>query len=144
MISRRDDQDFLVGAGWQQGLALRHIGRHRAMGEIDALGTACRAAGILQDGECVRLGKFRQRKLLAGPSGEARAGIHHDGPADAELGGKRADQVLQRGIANDRGRLCIRQDRTEFVCRVCGIERNGLRPGGQDREGRNGGIDRTA
>ena len=142
MISRRDDQDVLVGAGRQQGLALRHIGRHRAVGEIDALGTARRAAGVLQDGERVRLGKRRQRKALAGPSGQPRAGIDHDGPADAELGGKRADHVLQRGIADDRGRLRIRQDRTELVCRVGGIERNGLRPGGQDREGCNRGIDR--
>ena len=142
MISRRDDQDFLVGAGRQQGLALRDVGRHGAVGEIDALGTACRATGVLQDGERVSLGKCRQRKALAGPSGQPRAGVDHDGPADAEFGGERADQVLQRGIADDRGRLRIRQDRTELVCRVCGIERNGLRPGGQDREGCNRGIDR--
>ena len=142
MIGRRDDQDFLVGAGRQQGLALRDVGRRGAVGEIDALGTACRATGVLQDGERVRLGKSRQRKALAGPSGQPRAGIDHDGPANAELGGQQADQVLQRGIADDRRRLCILKDRTELVYRVCGIERNGLRPGRQDREGCHRGIDR--
>ena len=116
----------------QQRLALRDVDGDGAVRQLDPLGPAGGAAGVLQQRQRLA-GRWQRQGRNGGESGveAANAFTDHDHMGHAGRARDRFGHRRQVRIHHQHQRRRVFQDRCQFVGGVKGIERNLLRPGRQ-------------